>query len=88
MPVYIFGTILPLMRAWYILHEVNHPNHKFWVKMLPIAGLIGIVYSFIPYIILFLEGFRNWFSDRYHITILMVIQLILVILWILIFLSA
>ena len=88
MPVYICGTILTLMRGWYILTEVGHPEHKFWIKMLPIAGFIGIVYSFIPFIILFFEGFRNWFIDRTVITILMGIQLVLVILWILIFLSA
>ena len=63
MAIYFIGGVIPISAAWSHLPVDSYNPHvvqtKLWVKMLPFATMQGIVFSFMPLVILLMEEIKG-----------------------------
>ena len=60
---HILGCVFTFQLMRYNREAREDDNRRFFTKMFPLAAFLGILWSFVPLIICFMSGIRDWFRD-------------------------
>ena len=80
-----FGIIFQTGR--YNREAREDPYRRFWTKMFPFGAFMGILWSFVPLIICFMSGLRDWFRDDTGKVVICVFSSVFLLTWINIYIA-
>ena len=63
------------------------PDRKFYSKMFPLAAFLGILWSFVPLIVCFIRGLRDWFRNDAGKVVICVFSSVFLLAWINIYIA-